>query len=439
MKTIKLPIEYSNKDDLNIISEYIRLQNNIIRISYNRFKDNYPEKDIRSYLKTMNLSSDLISIDSWFIQSGIYKAKEMFNKDETSFKANGTFPKRIFGGKFNLRRRCKNLISKEEYKSNRQLPLIIIGEAPKYGNRKFNFYNTNEIVFKPSVKQKINIQLPKLRNNLKKELSLLIKHSNQNSIAYQIQLSKNFIWITFDEEKLYNLENMSVNSNYVKNMYCGIDLNPNYIGFSVFDVSSNKFVCKEMISLKKLTGKHASSDKLDYETKEVFHYVGRKLRSLNCEYVFLEDLSFKSGNKGRGKGFNRLTINQWNRNIPEYILRKYFKNKLFKVNAAYSSTIGNCLYSDPDPISAANEIGRRGFEVIIVKKRSKEGVSAFYPEFDLKMVREELRKQTAHLELNSWKELHSFIKNSKLMYRIPLPLEESFRKFDSVKSLVYVI
>ena len=438
MKTIKLPINI-HENDLPIIFEYTRLQNNITRISYNRFKDNYSEKDIRSYLKRMNLSSDLINIDSWFIQSGIYKAKEMFLKDETSFKTNGTFPKRIFGGKFNLRRRCKNLISNQEYKSKKQLPLLIIGEAPKSGNRKFNFHNTNEIIFKPSIKQKIDISLPKLRNNLKKELSLLIKHSNQKSIAYQIQLSKNFIWITFDDEKLYNLESSASASNSVKNRYCGIDLNPNYIGFSVFDSLTSKFICKEIISLKKLTGKKYSSGKLDYETKEIFHYIGRKLRSLNCEYVFLEDLSFKSGNKKKGKNFNRLTINQWNRNIPEYILRKYFKSKLFKVNAAYSSTIGNCVYSDPDPVSAANEIGRRGFEVIIVKKRSKEGASSFYPEFDLKMVREEIRNQTAHLELNSWKELHSFLKNSKMMYRVPLPKEESFRKFKSVKSLVYVI
>ena len=160
---------------------------------------------------------------------------------------------------------------------------------------------------------------------------------------------------------------------------------------------------------------------------------------MNCEYVFLEDLSFKSGNKKKGKNFNRLTINQWNRNVPHSILSKYFKNKIFKVNAAYSSTIGNCLYSDPDPVSAANEIGRRGFEVIILNKRSKEGASAFYPEFDLSMVREEIRNQTAHLELSDWKELHSFLKNSKMMYRIPLPKEESFRKFKSIKSLVLVI
>ncbi len=443
MKTIKLPIEYSNRDDLNIVSEYIRLQNNVIRIAYNRFKDNYSEKDIRNYLKSMNLNSDLINIDSWFIQSAIYKAKEMFKKDSEFEKSNNFFPKRIFGSKSNLIKRSKNLIDKETYKNNRSLPLLIIGEAPKKGNRKFNFTNLNYITFKPFFKCRINISLPKLRNNYKKDLNLLIKFSNSNEIPYQIQLSKHFIWITFDEEKLYNLEKeenkLSKSTNCIKNRYCGIDLNPNYIGFSV--KNEDKIIHTEQIDLKKLTGKNISSNKLDHETKEIFHYIGRKLKSLNVEYIFLEDLNFKNGNKGLGKRFNRLTINQWNRNTPFEILSKYFKSKIFKVNAAYSSTIGNCLYNFPDPINASLEIARRGFEVIILKKKNKEGNSSFYPEFNLLKMREEIRNQTAHLELNSWKELHTFLKNSKLKYRVSLDEVAHpvfYRKFYSKKSKVII-
>ena len=439
MKTIKLPIEYSNEDDLNIILEYIRLQNNVIRISYNRFKDNYSEKEIRSYLKSMNLSSELINIDSWFIQSGIYKAKEMYKKDTEFEKSNNLFPKRIFGSKSNLIRRSKNLISKLEYKKNRSLPLLIIGEAPQKGNRKFNFTNLSNIEFKPLCGCKISISLPKLKNNYKKDLSLLIKFSNQNQLPYQIQLSKHFIWITFDEEKLYNLENnLSGSTNHIENRYCGIDLNPNYIGFSVKDFNLDKIIYTELISLKNLTGKNVSSNKLDYETKEIFHYIGKKLKSLKVEYVFLEDLSFKNENKKKGKNFNRLTINQWNRNTPYNILSKYFKNKLFKVNAAYSSTIGNCLYEYPDPISASIEIGRRGFEVIILKKKDKEGNISFYPEFNLMTMREKLRKQTTHLKLKTWKELHTFLKNSKMTYRVSLPDVKFFRQFKCKKSKILI-
>ena len=55
MKTIKLPIEYLNMEDLHILQEYMRLQNNVIRISYNRFREGLSEKEIRFFLKTMNL------------------------------------------------------------------------------------------------------------------------------------------------------------------------------------------------------------------------------------------------------------------------------------------------------------------------------------------------------------------------------------------------
>ena len=425
MKTIKLPIEYSNLEDLEILQEYMRLQNNVIRIAYNRFRENLSEKEIRLFLKTMILHSESIVIDSWFIQSGIYKAKEMYSKDLESFKSSGIFPKRIFGSKNNLIKRSKGLISKEEFKNNRTLPLLIIGEAPKKGNRKFNFTNTEFIEFKPFRNCNINIQFPKPRKNLKSELESLIKFSNSNELPYQIQLSDKFIWITFDNLKLKDLEK---ENKYVpvKNRYCGIDLNPNFIGFSIKDPYSNKIIHTEQIDLKNLTGKCACTNKLNHETIEIFHYIGKKLKSLNVEYVFLEDLNFKNGNKGLGKRFNRLVINQWNRNVPFEILSKHFKNKIFKVNAAYSSTIGNCLYNYPDPINASLEIGRRGFDVIILKKKNEKGVSSFYPEFNLLKMREEIRNQTAHLELDSWKELHTFLKNSKMRYRV---------SFDEVKSL----
>ena len=47
MKTIKLPIEYLNMEDMEILQEYTRLQNNVIRIAYNRFREKLSEKEIR--------------------------------------------------------------------------------------------------------------------------------------------------------------------------------------------------------------------------------------------------------------------------------------------------------------------------------------------------------------------------------------------------------
>ena len=90
-----------------------------------------------------------------------------------------------------------------------------------------------------------------------------------------------------------------------------------------------------------------------------------------------------------------------------------------KSTTPFSSTIGNCLYNFSDPINASLEIGgRRGFDVIILKKKDKKGLSSFYPEFNSLKIREEIRNQTTGLELNNWKELHTFLKNSKLRYRV---------------------
>ena len=70
-------------------------------------------------------------------------------------------------------------------------------------------------------------------------------------------------------------------------------------------------------------------------------------------------------------------------------------------------------------------------------------MSGFYPEFDLNMIRDELRKQTAGLELNNWKELHTFLKNSKVRYRVSLDDASTHhpmfcRKFYSKKSKVII-
>ena len=68
-------------------------------------------------------------------------------------------------------------------------------------------------------------------------------------------------------------------------------------------------------------------------------------------------------------------------------------------------------------------------------------MSSFYPEFNLLKMREELRKQTTHLELNNCKELHTFLKNSKLRYRVSLDEvthQMFYRKFYSKKSKVII-
>ena len=85
----------------------------------------------------------------------------------------------IFGGKKNFIDRCKNKITRDEFKSKRLSPFLIYGEATHYhGNRKFNISkDLKTIIFKPNRKIHINLILPDLKKNIKTILIKLYEHS----------------------------------------------------------------------------------------------------------------------------------------------------------------------------------------------------------------------------------------------------------------------
>ena len=106
--------------------------------------------------------------------------------------------------------------------------------------------------------------------------------------------------------------------------------------------------------------------------------------------------------------------------------------KLFKINPAYSSFIGNLQWNFEDPVNASLEIARRGYEVII--KKTKQ----FYPILTLKEGLISQWKDKINLDnIIDWKELFILIKNAGLRYRVSTNVV--FREFKSNKSLVSYI
>jgi hypothetical protein len=79
-------------------------------------------------------------------------------------------------------------------------------------------------------------------------------------------------------------------------------------------------------------------------------------------------LKINSDDKNKGKKFNKLVNNLWNRNalVNNLIKRcNIFNIKLLKVKPEYSSFIGNFLYRSlnlPDMVLASIELGRRAYE-----------------------------------------------------------------------------
>src|SRR5574343_1592700 len=308
-------------------------------------------------------------------------------------------------------------------------PLNIFGELASNGNRKFKLDLFNDkIIYKHSRLEHFELKIPKLRGSYKELYNL-----QENPRTYSIKLTDKYIFISFEEVKETN--------KLKENRYLGIDLNPEFIGISIKE--DDKILYTKLYSVKKLTDKiinlkvnssdpkfKSLNNKLNHEILEVSKDISILSKQFNCKFIFIEDLSFNGNTYS-----NRKNKNLWKRDILINNLEKRCSingQKLYKVNPAYSSFIGNLQFNFDDPINASLEIGRRGYECII--KNTKQ----FYPEIILK---EELRNQwkdKLNLDnIKSWKELFNLVKNLGMRYRVSTCVV--FSKFKTHKSLVSYI
>jgi len=138
----------------------------------------------------------------------------------------------------------------------------------------------------------------------------------------------------------------------------------------------------------------------------------------------------KSSDKNKGKKFNKLVNNLWNRSKFVNNLTKrcnIFNIKLLKVKPEYSSFIGNFLYRSlnlPDMILASIELGRRAYEyynqyIVRTKEQIKNIIQPRLVDFKhfYKKSLEEFQIEDNHLNLI---ELYEYFKKSKLLYRLSI-------------------
>ena len=416
-----------SEDDRNFIRDEIRKSSNMVRYAFNRYKDGTSEKDIRLLSKSL----ENIPSDSWFIQCAIKKANYLFlaNKEKV-----------IFGGKFNFFQRLKCKLNKHDFKSGRLLGIYSQGEKLANGNRKFKLdIANNQIIFKFSKTKHINLQLPKLHKNYLYELISLEEQCNQKLSNFSVELKLDRICITFDDSKIY-CSNYNGNSNIV----AGIDMNPNWIGFSISKWNNGKHnvLLEEQYDLSYFTKNlHKAPDdakskcqnnKQIFEIKEIAKDIIKKCKYYKVGKFGIEDLSFKSETSGRGKLFNRLTKNKWKREALVSALKKQCllsKIDFIEVNPVYSSFIGNLCNEASDPIASSLEIARRAMFKYIKGQ--------FYPSLIDSTSLFNQWKESASWVYKSWKELFDMVKTSGVKYRRSLDLfkSEVFR-LKSSKSFV---
>ena len=417
---------------------------------YNRFADGFSQKQIKDQIKSLN---NIQLMNSWFIQCAFYDIPQK--------------EKVIFGGKKNYFDRLKGKISKEQFKQKRLSAIYSIGEIVNKsvkGNRKFHIEQDLEnIIFKPNRKLNINLQLIGL-NKRKQILSKLYQKQERKEIKIAYKLDLEYIYIIFEESDIYNYE-----TKFIKNRVLSLDLNPNYIGWSIVDWKSESefnVVKSGVYSIKKLNDKDFDlknkgysnesskrkyiSDKRNFETLQIVKNIVNKSIYYKCQIISIEDLNIKQKDLDKGKRLNKLVNNSWCRNVFVNNLTKrcnIYNIKLLKVKSEYSSFIGNFLYRSlnlPDMVLASIEIGRRGYEFYNqyisktkeIKKNIVQPDLSMFNKLYLKSL-EEFKLQPTYKDLI---ELYYLFKKSKLKYRLSIDqFNLQFSRFYSNTSLIVFI
>ena len=447
MITLKLKYRLKNEQDMSLILDYQRQYSSCLHFLYNRISDNISisEKELRLLYDNINNCS---LINKWLFQCAIKEARQIYTSHGT---------KVIFGGKSNYFKRNKLSISKEEYKAKRISPIYSIGESDKSGNRMFSLKPGNELTFKPNRLCHIDLELVGLGRHRDKILRKLTELAKQKKTTITYKLSSEYVWISYDEKLVTNIE-----TSKIKNRVFAIDMNQNYIGWSIVDwkSSSNFNIVKEgIISIKELN---------DYDNKQKIDSTKRKYISnirrhdiveicknlvdtaayYRCDKFILEDLKFKT-NSSYNK-FNRLTRNQWCRDLFEMNITKrcnIYNINIIKVKPEYSSFVGNFLFrhvtSMPDMVLASIEIGRRGYEfnsqyIDKTKNKKKNIVFPDISDFD-DFYTKSLEEFSIKEKLDSMLKLYSYIKNAKMTYRVPISDKLVGFRLRSLNRFVYKI
>lgn len=431
---ITLKIKYTTTEDgLNLIKEYRKQYSSVLHYAYNRRYEGVSEKNIEHQISSLN---NIPLVKSYLKRCAV--------KNATQLIKDGDNKQLIFGGKKNFIDRCKGKITKDDFLNKRLSNLYIIGEANQHGNRMVVINeDLDSFTFKPTMKDKIVLSIVGRYKRYKSILNKLYHLQQDKQISITYQLDNEYIYLTYDE----SLVEQSFEYKPIKNRIFAIDLNPNYIGWSVVDwKSSSKFevVKGGVISIKDINdidfgikGKSSETkeriyinNKRIFETYEISKLLVNTAIYYKCEVFGLEELNIKSKDTDKGKHFNKLVNNVWNRNKLVNNIKKrcnVYSIRLMLAKPNYSSFVGNFLFRDlnlPDMTLASIEIGRRCYEfkaqyIDKTKDKRKNIILPDVNDFNDRYVKS-LEEFNIPVEIKDLVKIYNFLKKSKSRYRLSL-------------------
>ena len=366
-----------------LVSQIETLSNKIKKLT-NSKKDNYKKEKLQNRISKKQ--SQITSIDNK--KYHVVWGSKQFMRDYVSQQ------RKLKSGEDC---KVKHIITKEELEDARLDGIYVVGEALKHGNRFCRLTEDLkhiEICFdrlKPR-KQRFNIILNLVydSNDYKETLKNLYYMQQQKLLAITYNIQGDKVGISYDE-CLYSKIKNNFNFNRIQNRYMSIDLNPNYLGWSIVDWYSSsdyRIIDAGFYSMKDINdewfsfnrrpdGEKLPSDaperiqnhnKRLHEIYEITNNLMHKANYYKAGMFAYEKLSFVTSDKGFGQNFNTLCNNLWEFSKMKSNLDKwcsYYQIKKVEIDCKYSSVYGNIIFRKenlPDPINAALEIGRRAYE-----------------------------------------------------------------------------
>ena len=174
------------------------------------------------------------------------------------------------------------------------------------------------------------------------------------------------------------------------------------------------------------------TNKRNHEISEISKYITKLAESKHCEFIAIEKLDIISKNNNKGRKYNKLVNNMWNRNKLFNVLKKWSTVKdikIVEIQPQYSSFIG-CINhpTEIDSIAASLELNRRSycFTTTFIKKTCNKTGNIIFPRLNRKKILNRWKDEgLTDKDLSNWISLYSWFKSKpKLSYRFLFDLKD---------------
>ena len=452
MQTISLPFRIDGSEAADLMHTWRRVYSAAVRRGYVLAGvPGQTEKTIRDTLKGQFGGK---GIDAWLLHCATLEAIGLRRRVPDG--------RMVFGGRKQLERRRKGLVSNDEWKRARLRPLCSIGDANYAGNRHFRLEADGRCLTLKILGREARLMLPACAGKWGVLLPAVARLAAGKEMSVTFRLGARTVDITFDEMDLRRLDpGVTLRSAkdadlaaagrkrrgrkrgegyapavtrpmqdrpvhpewrdripHASGRAVGIDLNPDWIGISVVQ---NTGPVESVASTRLLDYRLVKTDlPLDAPDELVREVLARACgeaismaRRWNAGLLGVEDGLGRLRSGGRNRTLNR-RLNGWARSVFTSMLGRRCRLAGIEVVAlwcAYSTTIGNMCFAAPDACAAAAEIARRA---LVLRGEGSEPAGSgkgllpvFEPDVLPTLWKEEVGRAS------DWKEAHGVIKASQ--------------------------